>query len=223
MKWLFGSMIVIAMALQPAFAGQTTIPNYDTAKNDFFWPELYKSGGFTLYCGAWFANHHTLNGVFPARLGLNIEHVYPAGWMATHLGCGTRAQCQATSETFNFIEADLHNLYPAISFINGFRSDLPFAEIDGETHMFDSCDFERADDTVEPRPQARGNIARAYFYMHHEYELPVPDAMKPLLLQWHEDDPVSEAEERRNDKIQDLQGTRNAFIDDPALANTLGF
>ncbi len=89
--------------------------------------------------------------------------------------------------------------------------------------MFDSCDFERVNDLVEPRPQARGNVARAYFYMHKTYELPVPDAMKPLLLQWHKDDPVSEAERRRNKKIDELQGTRNAFVDNPTLADTLGF
>ena len=89
--------------------------------------------------------------------------------------------------------------------------------------MFDSCDFERASSLVEPRREARGNIARAIFYMHKEYELPVPEAMKPLLLQWHKDDPVSEAERRRNKKIEELQGIRNAFIDDPTLADTLGF
>ena len=36
-------------------------------------------------------------------------------------------------------------------------------------------------------------------------------------------DLVSEGERRRNKKIDQIQGTRNAFIDDPALADTLGF
>ena len=140
-------------------------------------------------------------------------------------GCLTenRTECQAISPTFNFMEADLHNLYPAISFINGARSNHPFAEIPGEDHMFDSCDFERADKLVEPGPEARGNIARAIFHMHREYGLPVPDAMKPLLLEWHRNDPVSEAERRRNGKIEEIQNTRNSFIDDSDLADTLGF
>ena len=222
LRWISGAVLML-FTTAAALAGQTTIPNYKKARNDFFWPKLYSTGGFTLYCGAWFANHPSLDGKFPARPGLNVEHVYPAASMAKHLGCGTRAQCQATSEAFNFMEADLHNLYPAVSFINNARSNHPFAEIEGEDHMFDSCDFERADKTVEPRPQARGNVARAYFYMHKTYGLPVPDAMKPLLLQWHKDDLVSEGERRRNKKIDQIQGTRNAFIDDPALADTLGF
>ncbi len=224
LKWMSGAVLLLSMAAA-AMAGQIEIPNYDTARDDFFWPKLYSTGGFTLYCGAWFANAPRLDGRFPARAGLNVEHVYPASWMLKTAGCPTenRKQCRAISEAFNFMEADLHNLYPAISFINGARSNHPFDMIDGEDHMFDSCDFERVNDLVEPRPQARGNIARAYFYMHKTYDLPVPDAMKPLLLQWHKDDPVSEAERRRNKKIDELQGTRNAFIDDPALADTLGF
>ncbi len=224
LRWISGAVLML-FTIAAALAGQTTIPNYKKARDDFFWPKLYSTGGFTLYCGAWFANHPSLDGKFPARAGLNVEHVYPASWMLKTAGCPTetRTQCRAISEDFNLMEADLHNLYPAISFINGARSNHPFAEIDGEDHMFDSCDFERASALVEPRPEARGNIARAIFHMHKEYGLPVPDAMKPLLLQWHKDDPVSEAERRRNKKIDEIQETRNAFIDDPALADTLGF
>ena len=82
------------------------------------------------------------------------------------------------SEAFNLMEADLHNLYPAISFINGARSNHPFDMIEGEEHMFDSCDFERVNDLVEPRPAARGNIACAYFYMHKD--------LRPTGAQRHE-------------------------------------
>ena len=51
----------------------------------------------------------------------------------------------------------------------------------------------------------------------------VSEAMRPLLPQWRMDDPVSEAEWRRNKKTDVLQGTCNDFIDDPALADSLGF
>ena len=114
LKWMSGAVLLLSTAAA-AMAGQTEIPNYDTARDDFFWPKLYSTGGFTLYCGGWFANAPRLDGRFPARAGLNVEHVYPAASIAKHLGCGTREQCPATSEDFNFMEADLHNLYPAIS------------------------------------------------------------------------------------------------------------
>ena len=41
------------------------------------------------------------------------------------------------------------------------------------------------------------------------------------LIQWQKDDPPSDHEKSRNDKIEELQGTRNPFIDHPELADTI--
>ena len=43
----------------------------------------------------------------------------------------------------------------------------------------------------------------------------------PLLQQWNNDDPLSTYEVWRNDAINRLQGTRDAFIDDSALMDDL--
>ncbi len=59
--------------------------------------------------------------------------------------------------------------------------------------------------------------------MSKEYGLPVDMELGTLLLDWHRADPVSPEEKRRNDKIEEHQGTRNPFIDNPALADSLGF
>ncbi len=219
-------VFLLVLLTGPAVAGQTSIPDYETARDKFFYKKLYPKGGFTLYCGVWFAVE-VRSGVVTKSLGLNVEHVYPASWMKETAGCPgqTRDQCRATSQAFNFMEADLHNLYPAISFVNQARSNFRFADIPGEEHMYEDCDFERDKSTkvAEPRPAARGNIARAIFHMHKEYGLPVHPSMRALLLGWHEADPVSPVEKRRNDKIEELQGTRNPFIDNPGLADTLDF
>jgi endonuclease I len=94
----------------------------------------------------------------------------------------------------------------------------------------------------------KGNVARAMFYMDLRYEggthggsgasepdLRLTDTVSLItqsggnasvaymgrlstLLQWHQQDPVDEAERLRNDLIQTYQGNRNPFIDHPEWA-----
>ena len=47
--------------------------------------------------------------------------------------------------------------------------------------------------------------------------------MGRLLIDWHFSDPPSDLERWRNNKIEEIQGTRNPFIDNPDLADTLDF
>jgi len=190
----------------PAIADQDKIKNYSKAR-DMHWEQLYPNGGWTLYCGQRFED----------RTGLNVEHIYPASWMGAHLECGTRDECQDTSERFNRMEADLHNLYPSRADINRGRSNYKFAMIDGEDWYKDDCDFEKdnALDVAEPRPIARGNAARSIFYMSVEYGLPIDPVMLEVLKQWNQEDPPSCHEMRRNNTIEEIQGTRNPFIDHP--------
>ena len=208
-----GFALCLAISAYPSFADQTQIPDYREAR-EIFWQKLYPSGGWTLYCGERFEGRSR---------ELNVEHIYPASWMAKHLGCGSRRECQRTRERFNRMEADLHNLYPALASINRARSNYLFGEIPGEPRELGDCDFERDRDrrVAEPRPIARGNVARAIFYMHAEYGLPIPAEMLPVLKRWNRKDPPSCAEMQRNNRIEALQGTRNRFIDHPQLANEL--
>jgi len=71
---------------------------------------------------------------------------------------------------------------------------------------------------VEPRPEVRGDIARAVLYMEQDYRMFVGASMMDLMRQWHLEDPPDDEEWRRNDVIERLQGTRNPFIDLPGLA-----
>ncbi len=210
LTWLCLSLFFVS----PVLADQTQIRNYDKARR-LHWQKLYPHGGFTFYCGD----------PFEDKTGLNVEHIYAASWMVPLLGCGTREQCQETSERFNRMEADMHNLYPARADINRARSNYLFAIIEGEDREYGECDFERdtTDRVAEPRPIARGNVARAIFYMHSEYGLPVDTRMVDLLKEWNHNDPPSCHEMRRNNTIEELQGTRNPFIDHPTRVEDLGF
>lgn len=154
-----------------------------------------------------------------------MEHIYPASWTASFVRCGAREQCRQNSERFNLMEADLHNLYTCRADINQARSNYRFGMIEGEEREFGQCDFERhtGERIAEPRPITRGNIARAIFYMHKEYGLPVDHRDVELLKEWNRVDPPSEHERRRNRVIEELQGTRNPFIDDPKRVEDLTF
>ncbi|MOA17915.1 Extracellular ribonuclease precursor [compost metagenome] len=63
-------------------------------------------------------------------------------------------------------------------------------------------------------------MARAIFYMHSEYGLPIVGQVQ-MFQQWNRLDPVDDEERARNDQIEFLQGNRNRFIDDPTLADSL--
>lgn len=83
LTWAVLAMLSMAAT---ARAQQTTIRDYDTARDDFFYRQFYNKGGFTLYCGAWFPVE-IRRGQVHKSLGLNIEHVYPASWMKETAGC----------------------------------------------------------------------------------------------------------------------------------------
>ena len=148
-------------------------------------------------------------------------------WVTNSVGCGTRNACRRNNQTFNYIEADLHNLFPSRTDVNKDRSSYRFGEIKGETRRYgEHCDFEASQGsrTAEPAPKVRGDVARAMFYMADRYRaegLEIFAKQAKLLLRWHRNDPPSATEKRRNDVIEKIQGNRNIFVDDPAKLDDL--
>lgn len=209
-------LVLTCCAAAPASPDQGRIPNY-AAAIEAFWNELYATGGETLYCGRQFGRDPG-----PA---INVEHVTPMAWAMNLLGCDDRQQCRHDHPRFNRMEADLHNLYPAVREINRARGSHSFGMVAGEDRRFGNCDLEIDEGRrrVEPRPASRGEIARAIFYMHDTYGIPVFTGLGITLRRWHRDDPPDSAERRRNDRIEALQGTRNRFIDDSRAADALWF
>ncbi|MGH1542085.1 MAG: endonuclease I family protein [Arenicella sp.] len=190
------------------------IEDYRSART-IFWERLYP-GGHTLYCHKKFTSFW--------HEGINVEHVFPMSWVKNALSCGSRDQCRKSSKLFNRIEADLHNLYPAISHLNYERQSYRFGIIPGEKRRYgQQCDFEvdKRMRVVEPREAVRGDVARAMLYMERRYKqqgLKLFKKQAALLLKWHYQDPPDKEEQRRNTMIEKLQGNRNPFIDNPSLS-----
>lgn len=190
--------------------------DYDYVVKHLFWGDLYSDGGWSFYCGYRFgSNGRTSDGKI-----MEVEHIYPVGAMLRYLNCDSRLQCyESGNRAFRKMEADMHNLYPAWEDLIVYRYEKNYGEVPGENWRFKDCDFEWNSTVVEPRDIARGNVARAYFYMHHRYGLPISAAMLPLLKRWNHEDPPSSQEKYRNNRIEALQGVRNPYIDNPALGD----
>ncbi len=126
---------------------------------------------------------------------------------------------------------DVHHLRPADVDLNSLRSNKDFDESDNPvagTQCYNDSD------SFEPPDAVKGDVARMMFYMAVRYngdtsgepdleliDYDSPDS-SPLfgilstLLLWHQQDPVSEWEQRRNHRIYtNWQYNRNPFIDHP--------
>lgn len=139
-----------------------------------------------------------------------------------------RKCARATSAEFSRIEADLHNLFPVVGEVNGLRADLPMGVLDepgrgGGRHgsaasfAFGGCASAIDKGVFMPRPQVRGDLARAYKYMDRSYPAArlVDDAHRAVFDRWDREDPPDAWERERNGRIEAVQGNRNAFIDEP--------
>ncbi|MDT0317307.1 endonuclease I family protein [Streptomyces millisiae] len=132
---------------------------------------------------------------------------------------------------------DVHHLRPADVQVNSSRGNKDFDD-GGSAVAIAPGNYTDAD-SWEPRDQDKGDIARMLFYMAVRYEggdgfadLELNDAVNngsrpyhgrlSTLLEWHELDPPSAFEERRNELIHDqYQGNRNPFIDHPEWAEDI--
>ncbi len=144
---------------------------------------------------------------------------------------------------------DLHHLRPCDATVNSFKSNRDFDN--GTTSFTDAsppsgysgatgCKYSSADD-FEPRDADKGDVARMIFYMavrydgvDTSYDLELVDYIysdagtnQPFygklstLLAWHNADPPDAWEALRNNRIQNLQGNRNPFIDHPEYVTSI--
>ena len=127
---------------------------------------------------------------------------------------GGRKACKK-DPVFRRMEADLHNLVPAIGEVNGDRSNFKFGMIEGEKRNYGACDIEIDFNAkrAEPRPEVRGDIARIYFYMRKQYNLNMSSQQEKLFTAWSKEDPVDEWEKEKNKIVKSIQGNSNSYID----------
>ena len=154
----------------------------------------------------------------------NREHVWPNSRLGMDRVDGHERN-QAT---------DLHNLRASTVGINSTKSDRVFTDGSGIAD-------DMPDGGFYPGDEHRGDVARIVFYMAVMYDYLVLsddlielldesnhytlDGTKmgklSLLLKWHKEDPVDAFEVARNEKIYEIQGNRNPFIDQPEYVHLI--
>jgi len=145
------------------------------------------------------------------------EHVMPAHNFGKHLQCwqeGGRKNCRK-DKTFKTMEADMHNLVPAIGEVNGNRSNYRYGADTPKIGQYGNCQFE-VDFKAKrayPKEDIRGDIARIYFYMSDKYNVRLSKQERRMMEVWDKLDPVSEWERIKNKRVQKLQGNFNPYVE----------
>jgi len=166
---------------------------------------------------------------------LTREHTWPQSWMPSNVSNPNWPNAPGTSKELPEFN-DLHNLFPAHQAnANGRRSNNPFDEVITPTYTaptgFGVLGRDSANRMAyEPRPEQKGDIARALFYMavcYHginglNWSIPSQQNLA-LLKQWHQMDPPDDLEIARNEFVAQTQGNRNPFIDFPQWADRINF
>jgi endonuclease I len=167
-----------------------------------------------VYCNIVYRTKISPN-TMPSANFINIEHTWPRSRFSSKKG----------SKKYNRQLSDLHHLYPTDSRTNSVRGNLLFTQFSrGGQAAGKNCQSSKVGKdpktgvrAFEPPAEHKGDVARALFYMAVRYDERISDHEEFILRQWHIMDPVDEKELERNDKIEQIQGNRNPFVDDPDL------
>ena len=140
--------------------------------------------------------------------------------------------------------SDAHFIPPTDGKVNGVRSNYPHGLVATATFILlnggklgNSAVSDYTGTVFEPINEFKGDIARMYFYFATRYENTVGNYIYPMfnrtstqvfsnaflamLLNWHNNDPVSSREITRNNAIYARQGNRNPYIDNPSFVNSI--
>lgn len=152
---------------------------------------------------------------------INTEHIVPQSFFGS----------------LSPMKSDLFNIQPSHSSANSARGNSPYAEVLDENAQWYGIDSngnyvtqgnipsnpadwsERSGDSWEPKESEKGDLARMIFYFYTVYPtqagsmsaLGNPD----MFYEWHLGDPIDEFETTRNQRVQEVQGNYNPFINHP--------
>lgn len=148
---------------------------------------------------------------------INVEHTWPASFF----------------DEKEPMKSDLHHLQLTFETPNSRRKNLPYGRVASRPGYVTNSGSQTNAEEFEPCDADKGNTARAmlYFFMrYYDNNITGGSFDKEIFwnirletfLKWNRLDPPDDNERKRNNLIEQFQGNRNPFIDDPSLADKIG-
>ena len=172
--------------------GNLTNDSFNKAKQRLF-NQVYHDHRITVYCAASYDERGNIalpEGFTTTKYKnraerIEWEHIVPAEnfgrifseWREGSPACvdskgnlfkGRKCAGKANLD-YRYMEADMHNLAPAIGAVNAARSNYNFILLPEAINSFGTCPMKIEGNRVEPPESARGIIARTYLYMQSVY------------------------------------------------------
>lgn len=225
-----------AATAPPSVSGNSRFESFAQVKR-LLLERVYTDQRVTLYCRAPFHPDRRVDvppGFVTSRhreraTRLEWEHVVPAenfgrffpAWRDGDAQCVTgngrsyrgRRCAEKVSPAFRRMQADMHNLFPAIGAVNAARSNYGMQMLPDVPPAFGSCAVKIARRKVEPPDAAKGPVARASLYMAAAYPtFRLSAAQQKLFQAWNRQFPPDAWECERERRIARLQGNANPFV-----------
>jgi len=183
-------------------------------------------------CGYVPRNEYTKSGKKNERARrIEFEHVVPAEnfgrqfscWRDGNLKCLSskgkqykgRKCCEKVRKEFRTMQADMHNLQPAIGELNADRSNYRYDFELPTPGQYGICQFEvdfKAD-RARVKEELRGVITRTYLYFNKRYGMKLSKQELQKYEVWNKQYPPTEWEIERNKRIERVQGNLNEYIE----------
>ena len=240
---VWGILLLFALVCPAQSAGNAYNESFDKAKK-FLEQQVYFDHRVTIYCSASYdakKNIDTPEGFTTSKYidrakKVEWEHIVPAenfGRNFTEWTVGDPDVCtksgkaykgrecaEKANQEYRYMQADMHNLAPAIGAVNAARQNYNFVIFPAEVESdFGSCKFKVSNKLAEAPEASRGIIARTHLYMQSEYPRFKMDDSQYLQMQvWNEVYPPNQWECTRAQRIAKIQGNANTITEDACQA-----
>ena len=125
-----------------------------------------------------------------------------------------RRCCTKVNQKYRIMQADMHNLFPAVGELNGDRSNFRFDFEAANGGQYGECKFDVLfkQRRARVKEDIRGIIARNYLYFNKHYGMKLSKQELNKFNAWNKQYPADKWEIERNKLIAKKQGNLNPFI-----------